>query len=135
MPGYTGSSSEKITIEKEAAINRQYTLIHSQAWSDSVTAFTKAKHSHRRFVRRILFGSLAAIAGGAGYYFDTQVAAEVTNQNNAAAEYSKATSGFNGYVQSYNDAGTRAHKNVITRNILYGAAGAFAAAFVISIPF
>jgi hypothetical protein len=135
MTGYTGVPPEKITVEKEAVINRQYTLMHSQTWSDSATSFTKAKHNHRRWVRRILFGSLSALAGGAGYYFDTQVAAEVSNQNNIATEYSKATSGFNGYVQSYNDAGKKAHDNAETRNILYGAAGTFAALFVISIPF
>jgi hypothetical protein len=135
LPGYAGIPEEKITIEKETAVHREYTLSRSKAWLDSVAAFKLAKYKHARWKRRIVFGSLAAVTGGIGYYFDSQVAAAVKDQNKAQADYRAATTDWNTYIQRYNDAGDKAKSNANVRNILYGIAGVFAAGFVISIPF
>jgi hypothetical protein len=135
LPGYAGIPEEKITIEKETAVHREYTLSRSKAWLDSVAAFKLAKYKHARWKRRIVFGSLAAVTGGIGYYFDSQVASAVKDQNKAQADYRAATTDWTTYIQRYNDAGDKAKSSANVRNILYGIAGVFAAGFVISIPF
>lgn len=123
LPGYAGIPAENITIGKEAAINRQYTLSRSKAWLDSVDAFKLAKYRHKRWTRRFVFGLLAAGCGGVGAYFNQ--AAE-----NSYHDYSQLnqTSDFD---TKWKDVET----NRTTRNILYSVAGGFAALFFISIPF
>jgi len=135
LPGYAGIPAENITIDKETAVSRQYTLSRSKAWLDSIAAFKVAQYKHGRWVRRIVFGSLAAAAGGTGYYFETQVADAVKDQNRIQADYRAATTGFSTYQQRYNAAGDKAEKKAFIRNILYGVSGFFGAWLVISIPF
>jgi|WetSurMetagenome_2_1015567.scaffolds.fasta_scaffold91544_1 hypothetical protein len=135
LPGYTGIPLEDITIDKETEVKRQYTLTRSKVWLDSIAAYNVAHYRHKRWVRRIVFGSLAAATGGAGYFFESRVAAAVKDQNRIQADYRAATIGFSDYQRRYNNAGDKAATNAVVRNILYGVAGAFAVVFVISIPF
>lgn len=88
-----------------------------------------------RTARRWIFGTLAAAAGGTGWYFDTRVAAAVDEQKKIMAEYTAATGGFSQYESRYNSAGKTARKKAQVRNILYGAAGGCGLLFLISIPF
>ena len=135
LPGYAGIPAENITIDKETAVSRQYTLSRSKAWLDSIAAFKVAQYKHGRWVRRIVFGSLAAAAGGTGYFFETRVAAAVKDQKQIQADYRAATIGFSTYQQRYNDAGDKAKNSALIRNILYGSSGFFGVWLVISIPF
>jgi PEGA domain len=120
LPGYA-RISEDITIDKGSFVNRQYALSRSQAWLDSVAAFKRAKH--KQWTRRLVFGLLAAGCGGVGAYYN-QAAAD------AHADYSNLGPG-----SDFNAQWKKVEADRATRNVLYVVAGAFAAVFIISIPF
>jgi hypothetical protein len=78
-----------------------------------------------RWIRRIGFGVLAAGGGGAGVVFNKK-------SNSRYDEYRANT----GLASGTHDAAWNSVKNdEKTRNIFYAAAGVFAAAFAVSIPF
>jgi len=54
----TQSVSESIAIDKGSVVNRQYALLHSQAWLDSVAAIKLAKYKKGRWKRRIMSACL-----------------------------------------------------------------------------
>jgi hypothetical protein len=120
MAGYE-SLSENITVIRDSAVSRQYSLTHTKKYG--------------RMVRRIIFGSLALTAGGIGLYFNSQVSAAAEEQKKIQADYRAAGTGFDLYEQDYKDAKDKAKSSTRTRNIFYGIAGAFGLGFVISIPF
>jgi PEGA domain. len=122
LPGYA-SISENITIDKGSIVNRQYALSRSQAWLDSVAAFKRAEYKHKRWTRRLVFGLLAAGCGGVGAYYNQAA-------GNAYSDYSHLNEGSDFHTQW-----EKVETDRITRNVLYSFAGAFAAAFIISIPF
>ena len=122
LPGYA-SVSESIAIDKGSVVNRQYALLHSQAWLDSVAAIKLAKYKKGRWKRRIMFGLLAAGCGGVGAYFNQAA-------DNAHADYSNLNPG-----SDFDSQWKKVETDRTTRNVLYSVAGVFAAAFIISIPF
>jgi hypothetical protein len=93
---------------------------------DTLPAEKKNDHRGRggQWIRRIVFGALAAGCGGAGAYFNHAM-------ENAYENYSlpKMNPGY--YDKHWKEVETYR----TTRNIFYYAAGAFAVPFIISIPF
>jgi hypothetical protein len=67
------SVKQEIALAKGDSIGRTFTLRRTKAYVDAVVA--AEKHARKRFrtVGRIVCGSLAAGAGGAGYYYNVRV--------------------------------------------------------------
>jgi hypothetical protein len=134
LPGYD-NVTENLSVLKERITDKHYDLIHTKAFLDSTAEAAKAARKRGRWARRIIFGVLAAGAGGTGAVFNAMAQQHIDNMNRIQDDYAKATSGFDTYQASYSKEKEDAKVKVKTRDLLYGLAGAFGGAFVISIPF
>jgi hypothetical protein len=116
---------ENISIVKDRALRKQYTLKHSKSYMDSVRKANKAIYTRNRWIRRIAFGAGTAIAGGLGGIYDTK-----------ASEAFDTYASYKGYEESVHEDNWDAYKEKTSvRNVLYGAAAACSIGFAISIPF
>jgi TolB-like protein len=97
-----------------------------------------AKPNRRgRIVRRIVFGSLAAVALGAGLWANGEVSSLMSENADIKAAYDAAPNNAN-YLQyraDYQANWDEAHNWSIVRDVLYGASGLCGVGLVISIPF
>lgn len=114
-----------ITLHRDSTVIQSFKLKHTKAFLDSVAAVKKIKKRKMQWVRRIVFGTLAAGCGAGGIYmnlksndaYDTYMADNEQSSKNYESLYDD--------VESYET----------IRNVLYGIAGGFTLGFVISIPF
>ena len=114
---------ENVIMIKDSIVTREYELKHTVTFLDSVRAVKSRISKRRRWVRRIVFGSIAAGALGGGLYMNMRTA-EAADSYQASRSSKTAGKNWDNYT-SY----------TIKRNLLYGVAGVFAAGLGISIPF
>lgn len=116
---------ENVSVVKNSSVSRDFELKHTVAYLDSLKAVKAQARKRRQWVRRVVFGGLAAGALGGGVYMNAQTA--------DASDAYHASRSYNTDVHDKN--WEEYESNALTRNVLYGVAGAFAAGFAVSIPF
>jgi curli biogenesis system outer membrane secretion channel CsgG len=134
LPGYE-EVRENIAVVREAACEKAYELTHTKAFLDSVAAYKVHRYKKCRMTRRITFGLLGAASFGAGAIFNGIAQSHIDKMNSIQDKYRTAPGGFRAYEPQWSGEKKKADSGILTRNILYGVAGAFGAAFLISIPF
>jgi TolB-like protein len=98
-----------------------------------------AKHpsKRRQVLRRVIFGTVAAACLGGGLWMNSLAQTKTDDlaaiEKQLQADYTPANRDRLApvYQQTWDDG----HTLTVIRNLLYGGSGAFAAAFVVSIPF
>jgi len=109
----------------------EFELRHTKAYFDSVSAVKKCK----QWVRRIIFGTIAAASGGTGLYFNYEMQQSVDRQNQQQAEYRAASTNFDSYQKAYQAEAKKISQYEPCRDVLYGVSIIFSCGFLISIPF
>ncbi|MBD3239038.1 MAG: hypothetical protein GF331_00525 [Chitinivibrionales bacterium] len=96
-----------------------------------------AVRKRRQVVRRIVFGTLSAACVGGAIWADAVVAGKMADNESIRAAYDAepTNQNYDEYSDDYQENWDDAQTSATIRNVLYGAAGAFAVGFAISIPF
>jgi hypothetical protein len=134
LAGYAPLEREiDLTAGKTEAV--MIPLDRSQAWKDSIKQVQlKHKRAHQ-FVRKLIFGSVAAALAGAGIYYDFKAKTEISNADETAEAYDNTKSNFDTYKQEYRSYREQGKKFIDYRNIFLGAAGAGTFFFGLSFVF
>jgi TolB-like protein len=147
LPSYEPQAQD-IVIDMNKAVNLFYKLEHTKVYKDSMekaekairdSIKTTAKKARIRklIIRQIVFSGLAALAGGAGYYFNSKADKKLNEYHAAYNDYATAQAGsdFDKMWNNYTTLGKDADRLLLYRNLLYGTSGAFGAAFCVSFAF
>jgi TolB-like protein len=136
LPTYVPIEKE-ITVQQKIALEFSFKLERTKAYTDSIFRANRKQHMHQLICRQLIIGALAAVCGGAGYYFDKQLRVSVSDKDAALNAYRNAGEGSNfpALWKTYENAGKDIETQKTTRNILYGCAGAFTLGFGISFAF
>lgn len=128
---------KQIDLKAGDNLKLNYTMSLSKAYTDSLAAIAKKEKKKKQWVRRAIFGSVAAGFLGSGLYFDKKcvdaderVVAAKTAYTNApvGSDFMTLRNNINTAEDTYKGYKTK-------RGLSYGAAGTFTLALVISIPF
>jgi len=110
-------------------------LDQTQIFRDSLKAVKTAQKKRRQLVQKLLFSGLAAMCSAGGVYFDMNARSKLSQADDAAAGYERASADFQGYKDTYNLNRDGARKSLGNRDLLYVAAGACMIGFTFSFLF
>jgi curli biogenesis system outer membrane secretion channel CsgG len=134
LPGYE-IITEMFPVSSERSYEKHYKLTHTKAFLDSLAAYKQKAYKKGRWMRRIVFGVLAAGCASTGYLFNMQAEDGLKKLDKIQADYDAAKTDFATYKSSYSKEKDKVNQNCSVRNIFYGIGGAWGAGFAISIPF
>jgi len=118
--------SDKIIVVKDSIINKTYEMEYTQAYLDSMSLIKRTRSKKIQWIRRITFGSLAVISGGAGIYYQNKTKNTLNEYNNLGAKTSQEK-----FDITWNLYEKYSHR----RNLCYMLSGLCAVGFAVSIPF
>ena len=128
---------DTVSVTAGKTTSKEYTLVHTKAFTDSLFNADQKAKKKKQWARRIIFGTLGATCAVLGYKFNSDAEEADANKVDAVAKNKSAgaTDDFAALqsdVAKYED---EYNSSVTKRNVMYGAAGAFGLAFILSIPF
>ena len=132
--GYDTVKQELHLLPQEV-LELTWEMKHSLAWLDSMSRAKTMQRKKMLFVQRIVYGAVAFAGGSAAAYFDRTAQNNIASATTSADAYDKATAGFQGFKDTYNQDRELAQKNIGRRNISAGIAAAAAVGFAVTFFF
>jgi hypothetical protein len=135
LSGY-GPVQENIEMMKNKRDTLSFTL-YTKGFLDSMNAQKRELGKRKKLPWQILFGILAAGAGGTGVYMNEEVKKDLDNEKSSFAAYSTARlqSDIDPAYDDYTNKVKKTDASILRRNIVYGAAGAFTFVFALTLVF
>lgn len=128
---------KKVDLKAGDKLTYSFEMEHSDAYKKEQAAIARKEKKKKQWVRRAIFGAVAAGFAGAGIYFNKEFEAADDRLVIAKNAYINAPVGsdFTTLRNNMSDAEKSLDGYKVKRGLCYGASGAFTVGLIISIPF
>jgi hypothetical protein len=129
------SITENQFLVKGQTYEKNYALIHSKAFLDSLASIKRLAYKKRQWVRRTILCVFASGFTGSGYFFNSKADDGLARMGNIQTTYREASTDFATYKTSFDQERKQVNRYEVTRNVMYILGGACALGLGFSIWF